>query len=102
MPHKPLYPTVRAAFLAASFLATSTLGAMAQFSGGDGAAGVSPATPPTLIAPLPTGNSTGINQPGVPNTSTPGLIGTGTMPSGLPGESTHHPGYPGRIGGGRH
>jgi hypothetical protein len=98
----PLYPIVLTAFLAASFMATSTLGAMAQFSGGDGAAGVSPATPPTLLAPLPTGNSTGINQPGVPNTSTPGLIGTGTTSSGLPGESTRHPGYPGRINGRSH
>ncbi len=73
--------------------------AAAQFSGEVGTPGVSPATPPALLAPLPTGNNTsGVNQPGAPNTSTPGLIGTGAMASGLPGESSHHPGFPGRGG----
>ncbi|MGL5165829.1 MAG: hypothetical protein ACRC9K_08075 [Afipia sp.] len=75
----------------AASLAVST-GALAQ-----SVSTVSPATPPTLLAPLPMGNNTsGVNQPGVPNTSTPGLIGTGATPSGLIGDSTHHPGFPGR------
>ena len=83
--------------------AASTLSAIspasAQFSGEVGTPGVSPATPPALLAPLPSGNNTsGVNQPGAPNTSTPGLIGSGTTASGLPGESAHHPGFPGRIG----
>ena len=73
--------------------------ASAQFAGEVGTPGVSPATPPVLFAPLPTGNNTsGVNQPGAPNTSTPGLIGTATTASGLPGESGHHPGFPGRVG----
>jgi hypothetical protein len=36
------------------------------------------------------------NQPGVPNTSTPGSIGTGASPSGLPGDSPTSPGFPQR------
>lgn len=81
------------AALAAASLVGSTLAVAAQGST------VSPATPPPLISATPstTGMATGtINQPGVPNTSTPGLIGTGAAPSGLIGDSTHHPGYPGR------
>lgn len=31
---------------------------------------------------------------GVPNTSTPGLIGTGALPSGLPGDDPANPGFP--------
>lgn len=94
MRHKLLYSAVLAASLAAA--ATST-GALAQSQGIVGNPGVSPATPPTLIAPLPMGNNTsGINQPGAPNTSTPGIIGTGATASGLPGESSRHPGFPGR------
>jgi len=81
--------------LAASSLAAST-GALAQSQGTVGNPGISPATPPALIAPLPMGNNTSVNQPGVPNTSTAGQIGTNPTPSGLPGESTHHPGFPGR------
>jgi hypothetical protein len=42
--------------------------------------------------------NTGINQPGVPNTSTPGMIGTGAAPSGLPGDDPAHPGFPGKVG----
>jgi hypothetical protein len=41
---------------------------------------------------------TGINQSGVPNTSTPGMIGTGAAPSGLPGDDPAHPGFPARVG----
>jgi hypothetical protein len=64
------------------------------------------------IAPAPGGSSTtgtgtgstlgvnpgGLNQPGVPNTSTPGTIGTGASPSGLPGDDPAHPGFPGKVG----
>ncbi len=50
-----------------------------------------------------TGSSTGlntgsINQPGVPNTSLPGSIGTGAPPSGLPGDDPANPGFPRRVG----
>jgi hypothetical protein len=31
---------------------------------------------------------------GAPNTSTPGIIGIGASPSGLPGDSRAHPGFP--------
>lgn len=91
MRYKLLCSGVFAASLAAS------AGAPAQSPAISGGSGVSPAAPPVLLAPLPTGNNTsGINQPGAPNTSTPGLIGTGATSSGLIGESTHHPGFPGR------
>lgn len=95
MPHKFLLT-----LLAAASTLTAVSAASAQVSGPIGTPGVSPATPPALFAPMPTGNNTsGVNQPGAPNTSTPGLIGTGAMASGLPGDSSHHPGFPGR---GRH
>jgi hypothetical protein len=38
------------------------------------------------------------NQPGVPDTSTPGRFGTGASPSGLPGDDPAHPGFPGKVG----
>ncbi len=38
------------------------------------------------------------NQPGVPDTSTPGKFGTGASPSGLPGDDPAHPGFPARVG----
>ncbi len=96
MRYKLLYSAVFAASLAAATLATSS-GAFAQFVGTPGNPGVSPAMPPTLLAPLPMGNNTsGLNEPGVPNTSTPGLIGTNTSSSGLAGDSMMHPGFPGR------
>ena len=64
------------------------------------------------IAPAPGGSSTtgtgtgstlgvnpgGVNQPGVPNTSTPGMIGTGASPSGLPGDDPAQPGFPAKVG----
>ena len=55
------------------------------------------------ITPAPGGQSTigsgvGANQPGVPNTSTPGIIGTGAAPSGLPGDDPAHPGFPAKVG----
>jgi len=40
----------------------------------------------------------GMNQPGAPNTSVPGTIGTGASPSGLPGDDPGYPGLPPRIG----
>lgn len=39
-----------------------------------------------------------VNQPGVPNTSRPGTIGTGALPSGLIGDSPIAPGFPDRVG----
>jgi hypothetical protein len=38
------------------------------------------------------------NQSGVPNTSTPGTIGTGASPSGLPGDDPAYPAFPGKVG----
>lgn len=49
-------------------------------------------------APSPLINTGGVNQPGVPNTSRPGTIGTGAVPSGLNGDSPTAPGFPGRVG----
>ena len=43
-------------------------------------------------------NTGGMNQPGAPNTSVPGTIGTGASPSGLPGDDPGYPGLPPRIG----
>jgi hypothetical protein len=44
------------------------------------------------------GTGPGISQPGAPTVSTPGTIGTGVSPSGLPGDDPEHPGFPGRVG----
>jgi len=52
---------------------------------------VTPSTSPGL-------NTSGVNQPGVPNTSRPGTIGTGASPSGLNGDSPTAPGFPGKVG----
>jgi len=57
-----------------------------------------PSSPPPAAAPSTTTTGAGISQPGAPNTSTPGIIGTGAAPSGLPGDSREHPGFPGRVG----
>ena len=82
------------AALALAALAGSSLAAAAQIAGPT----VSPATPP-FSPSISTGiNTSGVNQPGVPNTSTPGLIGTDAAPSGLPGDSRSHPGFPGHVG----
>ncbi|HVV43439.1 MAG TPA: hypothetical protein VHC94_20510 [Nitrobacter sp.] len=58
-----------------------------------------PAPPIVMPAPPSTGlNTSGVNQPGVPNTSRPGTIGTGATPSGLNGDSPTAPGFPGKVG----
>lgn len=49
-------------------------------------------------SPSTTGMGGGLNQPGAPNSSTPGIIGTGAAPSGLPGDSPTAPGFPGKVG----
>ena len=60
----------------------------------------SPSSSPTTG----TGTATGFqvnpthNQPGVPDTSTPGRFGTNAAPSGLPGDDPAHPGFPARVG----
>ncbi len=95
------------AALAAVALAVSSFAAAAQTAG----PAVSPATPPSMAtgSAAPNLNTSGsaannglntsiANQPGVPNTSTPGTIGTGASPSNLPGDSQRHPGFPGRVG----
>ena len=51
-----------------------------------------------MPAPSPRLNIGGVNQPGVPNTTWPGTIGTGAVPSGLSGDSPTMPGFPGRVG----
>jgi len=58
---------------------------------------VQPVVPNSV--PAGTGlNTSSHNEPGVPNTSTPGIIGTGASPSGLPGDSPTAPGFPGSVG----
>lgn len=58
-----------------------------------------PAAPVVVMpAPAPGLNTSGTNQPGVPNTLRPGTIGTGAVPSGLSGDSPIAPGFPGRVG----
>jgi hypothetical protein len=54
----------------------------------------------TVVAPArsPRLNTSVVNQPGVPNTSRPGTIGTGAVPSGLSGDNPIAPGFPGRVG----
>lgn len=58
-----------------------------------------PSAPP-VVTPAPSIgiNTRGTNQPGVPNTSRPGTIGTGAVPSGLNGDSPTTPGFPGKVG----
>jgi hypothetical protein len=71
-----------------------------------GSAGITsaPGGPSTTTTGMGTGTSPGTNlntlhnQPGVPDTSTPGRFGTGASPSGLPGDDPAHPGFPARVG----
>ncbi|MBS0528799.1 MAG: hypothetical protein JSS22_05345 [Proteobacteria bacterium] len=60
--------------------------------------GQMPSAPVVTSRPSPGLNTGGINQPGVPNTSRPGTIGTGAVPSGLNGDSPTAPGFPGKVG----
>ncbi|WP_315831081.1 hypothetical protein [Bradyrhizobium prioriisuperbiae] len=53
-----------------------------------------PSAVPVVVTPPIGINTSGHNQPGVPNTSTPGIIGTGAQPSGLVGDSRTAPGFP--------
>ena len=100
MRHKLLLTTLVAASVAASATLAMAQAAPPSSPGGSaaGTPGVSPATPPSgppADPPSSASRTTGVNnQPGVPNTSTPGSIGTGASPSGLPGDSTSNPGYP--------
>lgn len=57
-----------------------------------------PSAPVVMPTPSPPLNTSVVNQPGVPNTSRPGTIGTGAVPSGLNGDSPTAPGFPGRVG----
>ncbi|WP_439924795.1 hypothetical protein [Nitrobacter sp. JJSN] len=57
-----------------------------------------PSAPVIAPTPSPPLNTSVVNQPGVPNTSRPGTIGTGAVPSGLSGDSPIAPGFPGRVG----
>ena len=57
-----------------------------------------PYAPIVIPAPSPRLPVGGVNQPGVPNTSWPGTIGTGSVPSGLNGDSPTTPGFPGKVG----
>ena len=50
---------------------------------------VPPPVPPVATAPSPPVNS---------NASRPGTVGTGARPTGLPGDSTSAPGFPGPVG----
>jgi hypothetical protein len=69
-----------------------------------GSAGITlaPGGSSTTTTGMGTGPSSNVNpthnQPGVPDTSTPGRFGTNASPSGLPGDDPAHPGFPGKIG----
>jgi hypothetical protein len=79
-------------------------GAGAQIGVAPGTGNVPPVgTPNTGSAGITTGTGSASvnpthNQPGVPDTSTPGRFGTGASPSGLPGDDPAHPGFPARVG----
>lgn len=87
--------------LAAFACATASAGAQAAQQGAARNRGVveaPPSPPPVAVAPTTGINTSGHNQPGVPNTSTPGIIGTGGTPSGMRGDSTTAPGFPATTG----
>lgn len=81
-------------------LAQNAGAAVAPGTNGVPPVGTPPNASPGVTTGTGAGSSTGagVNQPGVPNTSTPGVIGTGASPSGLPGDSPTQPGYPGKVG----
>jgi hypothetical protein len=73
----------------------------ARARAGVGAAIMAPSTLPSAgTSTTTTGMSapTLRSQPGAPNTTTPGMIGTQGSPSGLPGIDAQHPGFPARVG----
>ena len=90
--------------LAVVMLLAVTGVASAQTAGGtSGPAGSGLGAMPdqsSLFSSSPTGFTSGssFSSPGsvagVPNTSTPGIIGTDATPSGLPGDDPEHPGFP--------
>jgi hypothetical protein len=65
-----------------------------------GSGGVSSAPGAATVSPGigTTGMGGGRSQPGAPNTTVPGTIGTGASPSGLPGDNPSAPGFPGKVG----
>lgn len=65
-----------------------------------GSGGVSSAPGNATVSPGigTTGMGGGRSQPGAPNTTVPGTIGTGASPSGLPGDNPSAPGFPGKVG----
>jgi hypothetical protein len=90
------------AVVAMSLLSSTTF-ALAQGAGTDGVTGapVTRMQSPTVTLPPPsgtTGMGGGTSQPGAPNTTTPGRIGTGASPSGLTGDNPNAPGFPGKVG----
>ena len=96
---------MRAYPLAIVMLVAFTGLASAQTAGGtSGPAGSSLGALPGQSSLLGSSSSTGFTSglsfsspgsvAGVPNTSTPGIIGTDATPSGLPGDDPQHPGFP--------
>jgi hypothetical protein len=95
---------MRAYPLAVVMLLAVTGVASAQTAGGtSGPAGSGLGAIPdqsSLFSSSSTGFTSGLNfsspgsVAGVPNTSTPGIIGTDATPSGLPGDDPEHPGFP--------
>jgi hypothetical protein len=97
----PMPIHIRLAALAAGAILSSSMLAQAQginAAGGQvGPSGVimSPGAMPAPSAPPAT---TGASQTGVPNSTTPGRVGGGASPSGLPGDNPSAPGFPGKVG----
>lgn len=65
-----------------------------------GSGGISSAPGAATVSPGigTSGMGGGRSQPGAPNTTVPGTIGTGASPSGLPGDNPSAPGFPGKVG----
>lgn len=112
--------TVRLSIMASAIILASTIAAGAQGIGANGGTSGSSSVLDGPVAPQPspsasgvssapgnatlspgsgtTGRGGGRSQPGAPNTTTPGTIGTGAAPSGLPGDNPSAPGFPGKVG----
>ena len=101
--HQPITRPFRitvlvAAALAGSIASASAAGHAGAVHGRDLLLAAPPPLPP-IAGTMPTGiNTCCHNEAGVPDTSTPGLIGTGALPSGLRGDSTSAPGFPAVVG----